>query len=81
MAIRWGRYGTEGALQGNLGPRHQLLRKAAANKTSAASEREVVITVLSHVVGRAEVLDKIAFAVFQPYPKAFILMARGSAEC
>ena len=44
-------------------PRPQLVKGVAADNTSAASEREVAIAVLSQLVRRAEVLDKTARAL------------------
>ena len=52
------------ALLGLPGPtRPQLLGGAAADNTSATSEREVAIAVLSQLERRAEVLDKTALAL------------------
>ena len=52
------------ALLGLPRPRRpQLLGGAAADNTSAASEREVAIAVLSQLERRAEVLDKTALAL------------------
>ena len=52
-----------GALLGPLRLRPQLLTGAAADNTSAASERELAIAVLSQLLERAAVRDKTARAL------------------